>query len=289
MNVSYDDWHNDSQSFAWRQHRVAYRRMGAGTPLLLLHGFPTSGWDWSFISNELSQQFELIIPDLLDSGQSRNILMKNADIDDQVQMITALLESLEIESIHILAHDAGNHIAQEMIARQVERRLSFKLLSAAYLNGNLLPDEKPIPTAWKPMTGLFSRLKTSVIDRSKILSGVTSTFAEDKMPDDALANELWAAIRGTNGRSALRRRVRIFKERQAVANRLFGALKSRVPQQFIIGMQDPDYGRSMAERISQRLPTMPLQRIAAAGRYPHIETPQDTVEAFMAFHQSLNA
>ena len=44
---------------------------------------------------------------------------------NQVDVLQALIEHLKIEKLHILAHDYGNTITQELLARDEEKRLNF--------------------------------------------------------------------------------------------------------------------------------------------------------------------
>ncbi|MGI9260987.1 MAG: alpha/beta fold hydrolase, partial [Woeseiaceae bacterium] len=57
------EWYERTASFDWKDNNVAYRHYGDGPPMLLIHGFPTAGCDWSGIGATLSGQFKLIAPD----------------------------------------------------------------------------------------------------------------------------------------------------------------------------------------------------------------------------------
>ena len=51
-------------------HQIAYEEMGEGTPLLLIHGIPTNRSLWRNVMPELSSQYRVITPDLLNYGES---------------------------------------------------------------------------------------------------------------------------------------------------------------------------------------------------------------------------
>ena len=61
-------------------------------------------------------------------------------IGDQADLQEALLRSLEVRRYHILAHDIGDGVAQELLARHLERPRSPEPLSICLLNGGLFPE-----------------------------------------------------------------------------------------------------------------------------------------------------
>jgi pimeloyl-ACP methyl ester carboxylesterase len=51
--------------------KINYVRKGSGPALLLLHGFPGFWWDWRYLIEPLSNYFDVIVPDLHGSGDSK--------------------------------------------------------------------------------------------------------------------------------------------------------------------------------------------------------------------------
>src|SRR5215217_1743453 len=95
--------------------------------LLCLHGFPASSFDYHKICDALSREFAVLSFDMIGYGFSA----KPPDFDyttfQQVDVLQKLLEFLEIRRVHILAHDYGNTITQELLARDEEARLKFSI------------------------------------------------------------------------------------------------------------------------------------------------------------------
>jgi len=44
-----DEWREGGGFLDWRGHRIFHRVEGSGEHLLLIHGFPTSSWDWAWL------------------------------------------------------------------------------------------------------------------------------------------------------------------------------------------------------------------------------------------------
>ncbi|MDB4971276.1 MAG: hypothetical protein JWN44_6965 [Myxococcales bacterium] len=49
---------------------IHYREVGAGPPLLLVHGLMTTSYSWRYVMHDLARDFRVIAPDLPGSGRS---------------------------------------------------------------------------------------------------------------------------------------------------------------------------------------------------------------------------
>lgn len=60
----------------------------------------------------------------------------NYTLVEQADLLTQLLLAIRhVDKVHILAHDYGDSVAQELLARHNEGSLPFKLLSVCLTNG----------------------------------------------------------------------------------------------------------------------------------------------------------
>jgi pimeloyl-ACP methyl ester carboxylesterase len=105
---------------------VPYLRFGSGEPLVLIHGLGEvkEGWQNQY---ELSNQYELIIPDLRGHGEcprTDGITIENFAAD-----IIGLLKELEIENAHILGLSMGGAVAQEIFRQSPHVCRSLLLVS----------------------------------------------------------------------------------------------------------------------------------------------------------------
>ena len=111
----------------------------AGEPLLLLHGFPTASWDWHYLWVPLTQRFRVVACDMLGFGDSAKPLDHDYSLMEQADLQQALLAHLNIDQpVHLLAHDYGGTVAQELLARHCEQRI--EIASCAFLNSGLFPE-----------------------------------------------------------------------------------------------------------------------------------------------------
>ena len=50
--------------------RMHYRRIGEGSPIVLLHGWPQTGYAWRHVAADLAADHTVIVPDLRGYGRS---------------------------------------------------------------------------------------------------------------------------------------------------------------------------------------------------------------------------
>ena len=65
-----DQWIAAADFFEFDGHRIAYWTAGEGKPLLLVHGYPTSSYDWCRVWEPLAENNRLIACDMLGFGLS---------------------------------------------------------------------------------------------------------------------------------------------------------------------------------------------------------------------------
>lgn len=105
---------------------IPFLRLGAGEPLILIHGLGEmkEAWNNQF---ELSDQFDLIIPDLRGHGDHKTT--SDISIESFAKDVIRLLEELEIGSAHICGLSLGGLVAQEIYRQRPEKCRSLMLVS----------------------------------------------------------------------------------------------------------------------------------------------------------------
>jgi len=102
---------------------------GSGEPLILLHGFSGSSQDWSILTADWSQNFQLIVPDMRGHGRSSNP-SKIFRHQDAASDILALLDHLGIGIFKGLGVSGGGNVLLHLATRQPERVQAMVLVSA---------------------------------------------------------------------------------------------------------------------------------------------------------------
>ena len=119
--MNFQSWKETGKYFYYRNHAIFYQDSGVGGPVLLcIHGFPTASWDWHNLWPQLTRYFRVITLDMIGFGFSAKPRNYDYSIFDQANLHESFLKHLNINSFHILAHDYGDTVAQELLARHEE-------------------------------------------------------------------------------------------------------------------------------------------------------------------------
>ncbi|WP_413301081.1 alpha/beta hydrolase [Bacillus sp. 1P10SD] len=106
---------------------MPYLRIGNGEPLVLIHGLGGAKENW-YKQFELSDQFQLIIPDL--RGHGKNLSLEGISIINFANDIISLLEELKIEKAHFCGISMGGTVVQEIYRQAPDKCHSLLLVSS---------------------------------------------------------------------------------------------------------------------------------------------------------------
>ena len=86
--------------------------------LVILHGYPTSSFDYEKILPELSKHYRVIIHDHPGFGFSDKPDSLTYSLIDQADFALQLWYKMGLKEVTILAHDYGTSVAKEILARK---------------------------------------------------------------------------------------------------------------------------------------------------------------------------
>jgi len=282
-----EQWQQGGKWFRYRGHSIFCHVEGKGVPLLLIHGFPTASWDWHRVWPELVTRYQVIAIDMLGFGFSDKPREYSYSIMDQADLIVEFVQELRLQRCHLLCHDYGDSVGQELLARQLDHVLPFAIDSVCFLNGALFPEtHRPVlmqKLLVSPLGGLVSRmLNQRIFD-----SNMRMLFSNLRQPDEALLEQLWALIQYNNGLGIIHNLIHYMEERRCHRHRWVDALRScRVPMRFIDGIADPVSGAAMADRYEELIKRSDVVRLDGIGHYPHLEAPEMVLKHYLAFRNS---
>lgn len=264
--------------------------------LLLLHGYPTSSLDWLLMRDELEEKFHLIAPDFIGYGLSAKPVTFSYTISSQVNMIEELLNSLNINQFHILAHDVGDTIAQEFLARQIDGR-SYVIHSTVLLNGGLFPEaHRPFIMMKLIKTPIIGAIIQSIFPRHSFGSGINRVFGPSTQRTQQELDEMTSLLFFNAPYNLLQQLQCYMNERAANRDRWVNAInqvqtleKNSIRIRFIDGPCDPISGKHMLERYREIIRNPDTCLLPAnIGHYPNLEDPQNTLKYFFDFHSNLS-
>jgi pimeloyl-ACP methyl ester carboxylesterase len=290
MRIPLQTWQSGGSAMSHRGHSIFTRCEGPATApvLLLIHGFPTASWDWEALWPELTRRWRVLALDMIGFGFSDKPRGYRYGIADQADLQEAFLQAHGVAEYHVLAHDYGDTVAQELLARQDEPGPRPHLASVAFLNGGLFPEtHRPLVTQ-KLLLSPAGPLVAGLMRQGAFSRAMRRIFGADTQPDDELLDAFWQLIEFNQGRRAFPSLIRYMPERRQHRERWVGALvRTAIPRQLIAGATDPISGAHMAERYRQLVPQPDLTLLARIGHYPQCEAPRQVLSAYLSFRDKM--
>ena len=287
--IDLDDWRSRGRGLSFRGHAIRYWTAGEGEPLLLIHGFPTASWDWHYLWQPLAQRYRVIACDMLGFGYSAKPRGHVYNLLEQADLQQALLAHLNVtEPVHVLAHDYGDSVAQELIARHQEGRLA--LASCVFLNGGLFPETHRPVLMQKLLLSPLGPLLGPLFSRSKLKANLTKVFGPQTPPSEAELDAFWALIAHNDGPKVMHRLIRYMLDRRVNRERWVAAMQeTTVPLRVIDGARDPISGAHMVTRYHELIESPDTVLLAAIGHYPQTEAPAEVLDHYLQFRDRLEA
>jgi len=92
--------------------------VGAGRPVLLLHGISADHTEWRAVGHALAADFRVVMPDLLGRGASRPEPEAAFTLEDETSRLEELLAALGIERPLVAGHSHGASVALSLACRR---------------------------------------------------------------------------------------------------------------------------------------------------------------------------
>ena len=257
--------------------------------LVLLHGFPTSSADWIKIWGPLTERYRCIAPDFLGLGFSAKPRRHRYSILEQADLVEELLGTLSVGNHHVLAHDYGDTVAQELLARDIERDpMERRIRTMAFLNGGLFPETHRARPIQKLLTTPLGPVLARLFARGSFDRSFRRVFGKHTQPSRAELDAYWEILETHKGRHVLGSLLGYMAERRSHRERWVQALiQSSCPLLVINGSDDPVSGAHMVARYRDVVGHGTVVELSGIGHYPHVEAPRSVLRAYLGWREDL--
>jgi pimeloyl-ACP methyl ester carboxylesterase len=251
-----------------------FQREGRDPLLLLLHGFPSSSYDWRRLLEEEREQAALAF-DYLGFGLSEKPADHEYTLGEQADIAEELVRRHGGgRPIFLVAHDMGTSVATELMARDINAELEMDVRGALLFNGSVVQEAASPTIAQRllrgPLGPVFARLSVEPFFRQQL----GSVFSPEHPLTDQEAEDQWCLISGRGGIRLGHKLISYVDERERYAERWHGALRDwPKPVSLVWGMLDPVATERVVEALLSLRPSAPLTRLEDIGHYPQIEDP----------------
>ena len=240
MNGVLVQWKKQGHFFDFNGQQVFYRDEGKGTPLICIHGFPTSSWDWRYIMPELQKNYRVIAIDMLGFGFSDKPQTHQYSIIEQADIHEALLSLLGVHEYHMLAHDFGTIVAQELLSRVSSSAPEKpKPLSLFAMSGSIFSELSKPRLIQKILISKMGVLITKLFNERKFAQSFKRVFSGQKQPDINTLNTYWQLLCVHQGNRILHKLNFFLKDRKIHDKRWSDAWQSSMlPVCYLSGSED---------------------------------------------------
>lgn len=282
-------WKAAGSFFEWKRRKIFYRTGGEGENLLLLHGFPTSSWDWKDLWTDLTSRYRVVALDYLGFGFSDKPKSGHYSVFQYADQAEDLLQELKIQKTHVLAHDLGDTVAQELLARFREKISGQRiggpdLQSVFLLNGGIFPETHRPRAVQKLLNSPFGFFFSKLLNKTSFERNLSEVFGEGTKPSKEELEGFWECASNGGGKAIYHKLIRYIRERKLFRERWVGAiLDCPVPFAFADGLADPVSGAHVVQRLRQFRPDATVYEFPHIGHYPQTESPKEVLSAYAKF------
>jgi pimeloyl-ACP methyl ester carboxylesterase len=256
------------------EHRIFVRRRdGDGPLLLLLHGFPSSSYDWRETLGLIGDRAALAL-DFLGFGLSDKPREAAYSLFRQADIVEALVAS-DPRPVVVVAHDMGTSVATELLARDLDRALTFKIAGVLLFNGSMIIERASLTWAQQALRSPFGPLLARLSSRRLFARQFARLFSPAHPLTAAEAEDQWALWSHSGGARIAHRLINYIGERKTHAGRWHGAIRDWPGElRFAWGMRDPVATPNVLAGLRELRPAAPVTELSDLGHYPQIEQPQ---------------
>jgi pimeloyl-ACP methyl ester carboxylesterase len=254
-------------------------------PLLILHGFPTSSFDYTAVLDGLRAGRRVLLLDFLGYGLSSKPDIRYT-MALQADVAAAFVAELGIERLALLTHDMGDTVGGELLARRAEGTWPVEVSRRVLTNGSIYIEQAHLTNGQQLLLSLPDEkmgpdmpVNAETLTRSLRDTFSPSTPWPPTSPESDPLPPTVEQIMRDDGHLVLTRLIRYIEERRQHERRFTGAIETDPsPLHIVWGLDDPIAVPSMVVTLLAARPGASVARLAGVGHYPMVEAPEQFLQ-----------
>jgi pimeloyl-ACP methyl ester carboxylesterase len=254
-------------------------RAGSGpATLVLLHGFPSSSYDFRRLLDAWPDPPALAF-DFLGFGLSDKPRDADYSLRRQADLAVELMRRHVPGPAFMVAHDIGASVASELFARDLARELEADVRGALLLNSSMIQHLAEPTSGQNLLRGPLGAVAARLMNERFFRRQFGSIFSPAHPLTEEEAEDQWQLLRHNGGHRLGHRLIGYMDEREREADRWLGALRDwPKPLSFVWGMADPVAIPRVLRGLQELRPHAPTTELDGVGHYPQIEVPERVAE-----------
>lgn len=257
------------ERFVTEAGEIAWDRLGAGPPVVMVHGTPWSSWTWRRVAPRLAESFTVYVFDLLGFGDSEKRAGQDVSLAAHGKRFASLLDYWGLDRPAVVAHDIGGATALRAHLLHERPVAALALIDVVALG----PWGSPFYRLVREHAAVFEQLP------SVIHEGVVRAYVGTAQPrplDRAVENALVAPWLGQEEQSAFYRQIAHGDERHTdEIEPLYGRITA--PTLVIWGEADPWIPLARGIDLADRIRDARLELLPTAGHLVQEDQPDELV------------
>jgi haloalkane dehalogenase len=249
---------------------IAYRGLGTGPPVLLLHGWPTSSFLWRNVMPPLAERHRVLAIDLPGFGASDKPLGTRYGFELFEKTIDGFLAALDVEQLGLAVHDLGGPIGLHWALHRPGR-----VTRLALLNTLVYPEFSEAVLQFVTACST-PELREQLTSPAGLAAAMALGLADEGRLTEEVAAAVQAPFHSPESRRALADAgIGLEPEGFTEIARLLRSL--RMPVRVIYGAQDrilPDVAETMA-RVQADVPQAEVTALPDCGHFLQEEAPDE--------------
>ncbi len=260
---------------------IAYRELGAGEPILFVHGLLVDGRLWEGVAEQLAGDHRCIVPDW-PMGSHRIAMDPEADLTPtgMANTVVSFMDALGLERATVVGNDSGGAISQIVTANhpgRVERLVLTNCDTFEHFPPfpfSLMPVIARLPGGMTALAapfriGAVARTTYGMLARHPIAPELVADWLVPTLTDQAIKHDVRKFTAGAHKRYTIEaaEKLRSFER----------------PVRFAWATEDRFFKLSDAERLAAMVPDARIERIADAGTFVPLDQPRRVAELIAGF------
>src|SRR5215204_3933750 len=265
------------------QGAIRYRELGAGEPIVLVHGLLTNSLLWADVASALAPEFRVIAPDW-PLGSHDRPLRPGTDLSPPglTNVIADFLAALELEDVTLVGNDTGGALCQLVAVHHSERVARLVLTPCDAYENFLPPIFRPLQLLARApgaMWVIVNALRPNLAQRLPMTFGrlskrpldphVARAFLRPAQRDRHVRRELATILRAISSRYTLE------------AAERFGEVDT--PVLIAWATDDRLFPFRYAQRMADAFPNARLEQIEDSYTFVSIDQPERTADLIASF------
>lgn len=265
---------------------TSYRELGAGEPLLLVHGLMTTSYSWRYVIEPLAEKWRVVAIDLPGCGRSDKPAGARYDAPALAAFLVELVDALGLRGCRVVGNSMGGYLCMRAALADAG---AFSRLCNIHSPG--VPDwrYRAMATALGA-PGVAAMLAWWVMRAPQRWAHRNVHYFDETLKSLEEAAEYGDPLALADGARAFVGYLKdAFAPRDIAA--FVAALEARraaaqpfpIPLLLLYARQDPLVPPAVGERLHALVPEAPLIWLESTSHFAHVDTPDAVVETLRAF------